>query len=367
MNYKLLYRILIPASLGFLFLFAAIKIFSLLLPFLAAYVLYFILKPLVNLLEQRGFKHSFAVTIVFFSSFGLLTLFFFIFVPAIASEVSSIQSKLDVYMNVILGKINQIKTDIAFFSNGFSVLFSNEKNLASEIEGNLKKVLIEFISGIPSMLLNIIPLILYLFVIPFATFFFLLDEVKIKKKIIGFVPNRYFETTLLLFHNLNRQFGLLLRGMFTSAFIISFLASSGLWIIELDYPILVGIFAGLANLIPYFGPVAGTLAAFIVAVMTMKPMIFFVYILLVFIFVNLIDNIFVQPIVMARAANLHPLIVIFLVLLGSRLAGIFGMLLAVPIASLLQVILKIMFTEIYRPRKSEFSKYKIITTNPSHS
>ena len=166
------------------------------------------------------------------------------------------------------------------------------------------------------MLLNIIPIFLYLFVIPFATFFFLLDEVKIKKKIIGFVPNRYFETTLLLFHNLNHQFGLLLRGMFTSAFIISLLASFGLWSIDLEYPILVGIFAGVSNLIPYFGPIAGTFAAFLVSVMTMKPMIFFFYIILVFLAVNLLDNIFVQPIVMAKAANLHPLYSYFSCFIG---------------------------------------------------
>ena len=148
--------------------------------------------------------------------------------------------------------------------------------------------------------------------------------------------------------------------MFTSAFIISLLSSAGLWMIDLEYPIIVGIFAGLSNLIPYFGPIVGTVAAFLVAIMTSMPPIYFVKIIFVFLAVNLIDNDFVQPIVMARAANLPPLIVIFLVLLGSHLGGIIGMLIAVPLASLLQVILKIIIVEIKRPRRTDFSKYNIM-------
>ena len=143
----------------------------------------------------------------------------------------------------------------------------------------------------------------------------------------------------------------------TSAIIISTLASSGLWLIGLEYPILVGIFAGLANLIPYFGPVAGTIAAFIVAIVTGAPPVFFLYIIFVFLVVNVMDNVLVQPLVLARAANLHPLVVIFLVLTGSKLGGILGMLLAVPTASLLQVVLIILYEELRRPIRTDFSNY----------
>ena len=124
MNYKFLYRILIPLFLGSLFLFAAIKLFSLLSPFLIAYVLFFILKPLVNLLEQRGLNHILSVSLVFFTAFGFLAMFFIIFIPAVASEVSSIQSKLDVYMKVLLDKFNSFKISLSDFSDSLSLLFS---------------------------------------------------------------------------------------------------------------------------------------------------------------------------------------------------------------------------------------------------
>ena len=81
------------------------------------------------------------------------------------------------------------------------------------------------------------------------------------------------------------------------------------------------------------------------------------HLILVFVVVNLIDNILVQPLVLARAAKLHPLVVIFLVLTGSKIGGIFGMLVAVPIASLSQVVLIILYNELKKPVRPAFSEY----------
>ncbi|MCE5252108.1 AI-2E family transporter [bacterium] len=344
-------------------IFIAAKLSLLLAPFAVSYILYFVLKPFVNMLEERNLKHIYSVIIVFTVAFGLITLVFILLVPAIASEISSIQDKLDDYIGVFTEILSKSKSSLSSFSNGLSFLFSESDSISNEIETNVKSTILSFVRKIPSMLFTFLPLVLYTTVIPFATFFFLLDDTKIKKRVISLIPNRYFETSLLLFHSLNQQFGWLLMGMFISVIIISILSSFGLWIIGLEYPIIVGIFAGVSNLIPYVGPVVGTLVACFVAVMTSMPLYYFVKIILVFLAVNLIDNVFVQPLVMSRAANLHPLFVIILVLFGSKFGGVLGMLVAVPLASLLQVIFKILLDEFKRPIKPDFLKYKVITVD----
>lgn len=177
------------------------------------------------------------------------------------------------------------------------------------------------------------------------------------KKLIGLVPNRYFEISLKIIRSLHKQFGMLLMGMLIDAIIVTLMASAGLWMIGLNYPIIVGLFAGVTNLIPYFGPVVGTIMAFIVAIVTGSPPIIFLYIILVFIVVNLLENVFVQPLIFSKAANLHPLSIIFLVLAGSKLAGLLGMLLAVPLASLFQVVVKILYNELMRPIRPDFTQY----------
>ena len=151
--------------------------------------------------------------------------------------------------------------------------------------------------------------------------------------------------------------------MLITAIIMSVLISFLLWLIGLQYPILVGIFSGLSNLIPYAGPVVGIIASFIVALVTGAPSVTYLYIIFVFILANLIENIFIQPIVLARAANLHPLLVIFLVLIGSNFGGVLGMLLAVPVASLLQVVIRIFYQELKRPIRPDFGKFRDIDPN----
>jgi len=359
MDFKSFLRYILPVAILLLIIYIGMLFIFILAPFIIAYILNFGLKPFVNLLERRGINHTFSVVIVFITAFGLISVFFAFFIPAVGSEIFNIQNEFDLYAKVLIGKINTFWSNLLHFSDGFSSLFDT-RNLQSELESSLKNSISSFLRHIPGLLLNFLPLLIYIGVIPFATFFLLLDDVMFKKKIIELVPNRYFETTLLLIFSLNRQMVQLLRGMCAEAIIFSILASFGLWLINLDYPIVIGIFAGLSNLIPYVGPVVGTLSAFLVAVMTGQPPIFFFYIILVFIGVKFIDDVFVQPIVFSRAANLHPLIVIILVLLGSELGGIVGMFLAVPLASLFQVILKMFFTEIHRPRRSPISDFKIV-------
>ena len=329
------------------------------MPFFVAYILHFALKPLVNILEQRGIKHTYAVTAVFIVFFGILALFLQLFIPAVVRELLGIQDNLPQYSQALSEKIDDFeKSFLGKFGVITNMLSDEGSNFRVFITGHVTNLLLGLVKKLPVYVFSALPLILYIFVIPFATFFFLLDDTLIKKKLVGMVPNRYFETTLNLLYGLNYQFGMLLRGMFVSAVIISTLASTGLWIIGLEYPILVGIFSGLANLIPFLGPIAGSIAAILVALVTGESPIFILYIFLVFLSVNLIDNVLVQPIVLARAANLRPLIVIFLVLFGSKIGGILGMLFAVPVASILQVIITVLYNELTRPIKSDFSLYE---------
>ena len=90
-------------------------------------------------------------------------------------------------------------------------------------------------------------------------------------------------------------------------------------------------------------------------------------IVLVFAVVQLLDNVLVQPIVMAKSADLHPLLVLFLVIFGSTFGGVIGMLAIVPLVSLSQIVVKILYDEFRRPSRPDFSLYRDIETPPSCS
>lgn len=195
-------------------------------------------------------------------------------------------------------------------------------------------------------------------IMPFVFFFLLLDDGKLKKQIISRVPNMFFEMTLTSVHNVDKAIGSYLRGTITETLAIFalFLLLLPMIGFSLGASLLIGLFAALMNIIPVFGPVAGAIAcvgyALIIEVpgsilLSVNEGNIIIYALLVVLFIQAIDNIFLKPYILGSATNLHPLTVIFAVIAGGILFGFWGVLFSIP----LWVILKVSFTTIHRRLK----------------
>jgi predicted PurR-regulated permease PerM len=158
-----------------------------------------------------------------------------------------------------------------------------------------------------------------------------------KKAFIHLIPNRYFEMSLNVLHKIDQQLGWYLRGQFTEAFVVGVLSVLALWLLDIQYFIIIGIFAGLANMVPYVGPVAGAVPAIVVTIINGNEPIKVIYIVVAFAIVQLLDNVLLQPMVLSKSVHLHPLIIVFAVLIGGQFFGLLGMLLAVPAAGIIKV------------------------------
>ncbi len=213
--------------------------------------------------------------------------------------------------------------------------FINVENM--DIEDKVKNAISLLTDQLLAILANVLSVVTYVVIIPFVVFFLLKDGRKMKKAFIHYIPNRYFEMILNVIHKIDQQLGWYLRGQFTEAFVVGLLSVIALWLLDVQYFIIIGIFAGLANLIPYIGPVAGAIPAIIVTIVNGGSPISILYIAIAFSMVQLIDNIFLQPLVLSKSVNLHPLIIVFAVLIGGQFFGVLGMLLAVPAAGILKV------------------------------
>ena len=110
-----------------------------------------------------------------------------------------------------------------------------------------------------------------------------------------------------------------------------------MWLPGIDYPILIGAVAGIANLVPYLGPVVGAVPAFLVSLTQFGDFRMLVPIAVLSIAIQAIDNMFVQPLCFAKTVDMHPLTVIVVLIVGNELMGVVGMLLAIPLATILKV------------------------------
>jgi len=212
-------------------------------------------------------------------------------------------------------------------------------DIATEISQRVQDAATNVLKETPALLGGVLSGITFLVIVPLVLFFLLAEGRTIKRGLIEIIPNQYFEMVLNLLHRIDLQLGGYIRGMVLSVVIVSLLSMLGLRIIGLRDYLVVGTIAGVSNIIPYLGPLIGILAGTIAAILqystlgwaTVLPVV------IVFLVVQVMDNVFIQPVVVARSVNLHPLIVIFVVLVGSNMFGAVGMLLAVPLTAVIKV------------------------------
>ena len=239
------------------------------------------------------------------------------------------------------GYMSQLKMQIQDLQPELQKAFPKigDVDLASTVSEKIQGAATDVLKETPALLGSVLSGITFVVIVPLVLFFFLAEGRAIKRAFIEMIPNKYFEMVLNLIYRIDQQLGGYVRGMVLSVVIISALSILGLWLIGLRDYIVVGTIAGVANVIPYLGPLIGIIAGTVSALLqystlgwaTILPVIG------VFLVIQLLDNVFVQPVVVARAVDLHPLVVIFVVLVGSQMFGAMGMLLAVPMTAVIKV------------------------------
>lgn len=242
---------------------------------------------------------------------------------------------------VVPGYLNTVRAQIAVLEPELKATLPMlaDVDISGIIGKRIRGVGTDLLNKTPALVGSLISGITLLVIVPIVGLFFLGEGRAIKRAFIQMVPNPYFEMVLNLIHRIDMQLGGYIRGLVLSVTLISLLSISGLRLIGLHDYLVVGTIAGLANVIPYLGPIIGIVAGVFAAIMQHSSLEVGVWLPVVAVFatVQIFDNVFVAPVVVARSVNLHPLVVIFVVLVGNQLLGAVGMLLAVPVTAVAKV------------------------------
>lgn len=296
-------------------------------------VLTLLLNPLIDRMENININRGAAIAIVFLIFGTVLFLSVRILIPGLNQEIQSVSQALqETDTEAIIDKLQVTLTQ--------QIPILKNPALARQVSTKLHLFFKSLFGRILKLILKILSSFTLIITVPFITFFFLKDGRTIKKSIIQMVPNRYFEMSLNLLHKTSLQLGRYIRGQLLVSSIIATLSTIALYSLDIPYFFIIGVIAGLANMIPYFGPVVGAVPGVLVAIVEKGSMEAVVGVIIAFAMVQLLDNILVSPLIVSRSVQIHPLVVILVILIGSNAAGILGMLVAVPIFAVLQVIVK---------------------------
>ncbi len=290
----------------------------------------YLLDPLVTPLEAKGMSRTAAATLFMVTLLLIIVLAFTFLIPVIIHQIQEMQTN---------GASEQTSRAIAklegLIREKLGFLGMQDFDLTEKI-----KQIQHYISGkmVDFLLKDSLSIIIHMVTIPFFIFLLLKDGRELKKHLIRLVPNRYFEFSMDLIYKMDQQLGNYLRGQFMDALIFGILTTIALWLLQVKYFLFIGVFAGVANLVPYVGPIAGVTPALIVSLLETGDVMKGIYIIITFALLKLSDDILIQPLVVAKSVDLHPMLVFISILIGGHLFGILGMLIAVPFTGFLKVV-----------------------------
>lgn len=345
--------ILLVAALG---LVACWYLRTILLYVIIAAIIAMVVTPLDKYLERIKLKNkkiprSLRALILLFSVYAVIGAFVAIFIPLIIDEVKIIST---VDTNQLQKALHE---PLAQLETAFSQLQQNQGTQQQTFEQYAQEQISAFLGATKvSTLANSVfstlgNLITGFFVISFLTFFFLKDGPAIFDTLMLLVPKKYQRQMYNVFGDtrilLTKYFtGVLLDILFVATFV-----SIGMALLGVRNAIIIGLFAGVMNIIPYVGPLIGGAFAVIIGITTNLHLDFYTgmlplagKIMAVFVAMNLTDGFLVQPYIFSNSVKAHPIEIFVVILTAGTLAGIGGMVVAVPAYTVLRIIAKEFFS-----------------------
>lgn len=308
-------------------------------PFFVAALLAYLGDPLVDRLENMKLSRTLSVTIVFVVISLIILIFFLFLVPLLEMQIKRLGEKLPSYLDWSLSIFGtylqaQLGVDPAILQG------EKLKELVAsnwQQTGGLIKNVLQTVSKSGFMVVGWLGT---LALIPVLLFYLLRDWDSLVAYIHDLLPRSVEPTVSRLAKESDEMLGAFLRGQFMVMIALSILYWLGLSLIGLDFALLIGFIAGLVSFVPYLGLIVGiTIAGIAILFQTQDPLNL-LWVLGVFVVVQVIEGSVLTPWLVGERIGLHPVAVIFAVLAGGQLFGFVGVLLALPVAAILAVIMR---------------------------
>ncbi|MDP3993955.1 MAG: AI-2E family transporter [Candidatus Doudnabacteria bacterium] len=298
---------------------------ELLLVLLVSIVVASAMDPLVDwLFNKAKFPRGLSVMLVYLIFLGIVAMTFYFIIPPMVSQFSQLAGRLEGFQDEISGRATNLANilDQLGISNSFSALGQNFARFTSNF--------LQTTAGVFSGLVEFVAILA-------ISFYLVSSGDGMKNFVKTLVPAKHQDRAVALTHRIQRKIGGWLLGQLILSGFIFIFTFVGLTILGVKYALALALLAGLLEIVPYLGPILSAIPAIFVAFVQSPPLALFVLIL--YVVVQQAENHILVPKIMGRAIGVSPVIILVAVLLGFKIAGILGMLLAVPVVAGLQVII----------------------------
>lgn len=313
-------------------------------PTLLSIVIAMLLSPLVAALERRSYPRSLSIVLVFGVFAAAFALGGVWAVQSGEAQWDSFKERAPEYFTATMQKLRAYESELKQHYP-----FLRSVNPSDSVMRWGKRTGQWFVDNGAGILGDILTWVL---VVPLLTYFLLNDGPSMRRRFFQLVPNRYFETAFSVTNDITTAISDYIRAKLVEAFLVGLMTAVGLAIIGSPYALVLGLAAGVTNILPYIGPFLGAAPGILVAALDPSGPASNMVVLssVVYLVVNLIDSAVIFPVIVAKLVNLHPMILIVTVIVGQQYYGLIGMLVSIPIASAIKVVLQEIYAAVYENR-----------------
>ena len=319
--------------------------------FIVGLFIAYLLDPLIDRLERRGWRRSVAIAVVFLSFFAATVVAILLLLPPVVGQLQTFAGNIGSYrtdvQGFILGIVNTLTDRVQGLGGDFPETGLPEymRKALDKLGNSLTETVENALGAILNWLVGSLGLAFSFILLPIISYYFLRDFGPLKAKVKAAIPAAQREKTVATVRAVEAMVGRFLRGMSLVCLAVGITASLVLWGLShfygFQYALLVGMFAGLTYAIPFVGAWATIVLGTSVAYFTGDPSVqSAVAVFIALIVINQAFDSLVAPSVVGKSIGLHPLWVIFALLVAGKLFGLAGMLLAWPVAGVIQIIVE---------------------------
>ncbi len=326
--------ILVGKQISFIFRPIVVLITTIFFPVLISGALYYLLNPIVKLLVKKKISKTAAILLIYLLIILLIVVAVLYLGPIIQYQVTNLIEHTPAILTQFHNKLIEFQEDTIFsrFEETDSFLEWREMDIASLVEDAVTSLVNNF-AFLVSFFTNII---IVLATIPFILFYMLKDGHKLPYAIVKILPEKYQEEGIQILAQMSNALSSFIQGQLIVSLFVGILVFIAYLIIGLDYALILALIALVTNVIPYFGPVIGIIPGLIVGLIN-SPWTALQVLIAVFI-IQQLESQLVSPQVLGKKLAIHPITIIFILLTAGSLAGILGMLLAVPAYAVIKVV-----------------------------
>lgn len=348
---KILYIIL--GLLGFFVLNYMFKKYSILsdtfYTIIFSTIIAYILNPLVNYLERKGLKRTYGVLLIYLMILVSILILAFLIVPKSNREVKRLAVDLPKYIENISGKVDSITEKYYSTIGGLPDMFKGIQDIVRENLAGIEKIVVNALKNFFLAIINMFSKVISLVLTPILTFYFLVDKDYFLDKVRKLIPRKHKQKTLNLFREIDSSLSKFVRGKIILAISVGAATTVMLLILGVDFAFFIGIITTIADVIPYIGPFIGFVPAFFFALVA-SP-IKALWVAIFFVFIQWLENNVLAPKIIGESTGIHPIVILFSIIIGGGVFGVLGMILSVPAVAVFVILFNFIKNEMETRRE----------------